>query len=103
MITRLLLRGPVGALALAGSMVLLGGCASVAEYERDLIKKHEKTRADKENDRVRHLLTQSAHAEPVFLTYRSADDARRASLAAAGREARRLGGQGQRLKERRTP
>ncbi|MGE5345131.1 MAG: DUF1015 domain-containing protein, partial [Acidithiobacillales bacterium] len=38
---------------------------------RDVIKKHEKTRPDKENDRVRHILTQSAHAEPVFLTYRS--------------------------------
>jgi uncharacterized protein (DUF1015 family) len=44
---------------------------SVDDYDRDVIKKHEKTRPDKENDRVRHLLTQSAHAEPVFLTYRA--------------------------------
>lgn len=44
---------------------------SVDDYDADVIKKHEKTRADKENDRVRHVLTQSAHAEPVFLTYRA--------------------------------
>ena len=44
---------------------------SVTDYDRDVIKKHEKTRPDKEDDRVRHLLTQSAHAEPVFLTYRA--------------------------------
>jgi uncharacterized protein (DUF1015 family) len=46
------------------------GCASVDEYDQDLIKKHEKTRPDKENDRTRHMLTLSAHAGPVFLTYR---------------------------------
>jgi len=46
------------------------GCASVDEYDRDLIKKHEKTRPDKEDDRTRHALTLSAHAGPVFLTYR---------------------------------
>ena len=49
---------------------VVAACA-VDDYDADLIKKHEKTRADKENDRVRHLLTQSAHAEPVFLTYRA--------------------------------
>jgi uncharacterized protein (DUF1015 family) len=45
------------------------GCASVADYDRDLIKKHEKTRADKEDDRTRHIDTLGAHDEPVFLTY----------------------------------
>ncbi len=49
---------------------LVAACA-VDDYDRDVIRKHEKTRPDKENDRVRHLVTQSAHAEPVFLTYRS--------------------------------
>ena len=44
-------------------------CASVDEYVRDIIKKHEKTRADKEDDRTRHIDTLSAHDEPVFLTY----------------------------------
>ena len=46
------------------------GCASVAEYLSELIKKHEKTRADKEDDRTRHIQELGAHDEPVFLTYR---------------------------------
>ncbi|MFL5302125.1 MAG: DUF1015 domain-containing protein [Anaeromyxobacteraceae bacterium] len=49
----------------------LVACASVEEYVADVIKKHEKTRADKEDDRTRHLDTLSAHDEPVFLTYRA--------------------------------
>src|SRR5512138_1096172 len=49
----------------------LVACASVDEYDRDVIKKHERTRADKEDDRVRHVDTLSAHDEPVFLTYRA--------------------------------
>ncbi len=52
----------------------LVACASVDEYDRDLIKKHEKTRADKEDDRVRHVDALSAHDEPVFLTYRARAD-----------------------------
>ena len=47
------------------------GCASVAEYVKDTIKKHEKTRADKEDDRTRHIEELRAHDEPVFLTYRA--------------------------------
>jgi uncharacterized protein (DUF1015 family) len=47
------------------------GCALVAEYEKDKIKKHEKTRADKEDDRTRHIEELRAHDEPVFLTYRA--------------------------------
>ena len=47
------------------------GCASVAEYLGDVIKKHEKTRADKEDDRTRHIEELRAHDEPVFLTYRA--------------------------------
>jgi len=47
------------------------GCASVAEYVQDTIKKHEKTRADKEDDRTRHIEELRAHDEPVFLTYRA--------------------------------
>ena len=56
----------------------LVACASVDEYDRDVIKKHEKTRADKEDDRVRHVDTLSAHDEPVFLTYRAVPDVDRA-------------------------
>ena len=55
----------------AHRQVGLVACASVDEYDRDVIKKHEKTRADKEDDRVRHIDTLAAHDEPVFLTYRS--------------------------------
>ncbi len=47
----------------------LVGCASVDEYDRDVIKKHEKTRPDKEDDRTRHIDVLGAHDEPVFLTY----------------------------------
>jgi uncharacterized protein (DUF1015 family) len=50
------------------------GCVHIDDYERDVIRKHEKTRPDKEDDRTRHVLTLNAHAEPVFLTYRGRDD-----------------------------
>ena len=50
------------------------GLVSAAEYDADVILKHEDTRPDKEDDRTRHLLTQRAHAEPVMLTYRGHDD-----------------------------
>ena len=43
--------------------------ASVDEYEHDLIKKHEFTRPDKEDDRTRHIDELDANDEPVFLTY----------------------------------
>ena len=46
------------------------GCVHIDDYERDIIRKHEKTRPDKEDDRTRHVLTLEANAEPVFLTYR---------------------------------
>ena len=45
------------------------GCCAVDEYDDDTVKKHEKTRPDKEDDRVRHLLSLPAHSEPVFLAY----------------------------------
>jgi uncharacterized protein (DUF1015 family) len=46
------------------------GCVHIDDYEHDIIRKHEKTRPDKEDDRTRHVLTLNAHAEPVFLAYR---------------------------------
>lgn len=49
----------------------VAACFSVDEYERDLIKKHEKTRPDKEDDRTRHMLAIGAQTGPVFLTYRA--------------------------------
>ena len=42
----------------------LAACYSVDEYDRDLIKKHEKTRRDKEDDRTRHISTLRAQTGP---------------------------------------
>jgi len=49
----------------------VAACVSVDEYDEGLIRKHEKTRPDKENDRTRHILTLRAQTGPVFLTYRA--------------------------------
>ena len=49
----------------------LVGLCSVEEYETGLIKRHEFTRKDKEDDRTRHVTEQAANAEPVFLTYKA--------------------------------
>lgn len=49
-------------------------CASVEDYDNDVILKHELTRPDKEDDRTRHIITQQAHAEPVMLTFDDTDD-----------------------------
>ena len=45
-------------------------CCSVDEYDRDVIRKHERTRRDKEDDRTRHIMVLGAQTGPVFLTYR---------------------------------
>jgi uncharacterized protein (DUF1015 family) len=52
----------------------LAACYSIDEYERDVIKKHERTRRDKEDDRTRHMLALGAQTGPVFLTYRASAD-----------------------------
>lgn len=56
-----------------GAHVQVGVVAAVSaeEYEQDLIKKHEYTRADKENDRMAHIDHLNAQCGPVFLTYRA--------------------------------
>ena len=46
----------------------LCGCFSVEEYNTGLIKKHEKTRKDKEDDRTRHMVALRAQTGLVFLT-----------------------------------
>jgi len=46
-------------------------CCSIDEYDRDIIRKHERTRRDKEDDRTRHILVLRAQTGPVFLTYRA--------------------------------
>lgn len=47
------------------------GCASIDEYLNDTIKKHEFTRVEKEQDRIRHFDRCNMNTEPVFLTYRN--------------------------------
>jgi uncharacterized protein (DUF1015 family) len=49
----------------------IAGCFSVDEYESDVIKKHERTRRDKEDDRTRHMIELRAQTGVVFLTYRA--------------------------------
>ena len=48
-------------------------CASIDDYANNIIKKHENTRADKEQDRIRHVDTCSAQTGPIFLAYRKND------------------------------
>ncbi len=48
-------------------------CASVDDYQNNIIKKHENTRADKELDRIRHVEACEAQTGPIFLAYRSND------------------------------
>ncbi len=45
-------------------------CASIDDYENNVIKKHENTRAEKEADRIRHVDTVGAQTGPIFLAYR---------------------------------
>ena len=52
----------------------IAGCFSIDEYDRGVIKKHERTRRDKEDDRTRHMLALGAQTGPVFLTYRASND-----------------------------
>ena len=47
----------------------LAACYSVDEYDANLVKKHEKTRRDKEDDRTRHITELRAQTGPVFLVY----------------------------------
>lgn len=46
-------------------------CASIDDYVNGVIKKHENTREDKEQDRIRHVDTCGAQTGPIFLAYRS--------------------------------
>jgi len=55
------------------SQVGLVAAASCEEYLRGVIKKHELTRPDKEDDRVRHIEALNSQTGPVFLTYRAAE------------------------------
>jgi uncharacterized protein (DUF1015 family) len=54
----------------------VAGCFSVDDYERSVIKKHERTRREKEDDRTRHILTVRAQTGPVFLTFKASEGVR---------------------------
>ena len=59
------------------SQVGIGACASVDDYDSQVIKKHENTRADKEADRIRHVDVCSAQTGPIFLAYRRREEIER--------------------------
>ena len=48
-------------------------CASIDDYQNNVIKKHENTRADKEQDRISHVDACSAQTGPIFLCYRKSN------------------------------
>lgn len=52
----------------------VAACYSLDEYDRGIIKKHERTRRDKEDDRTRHMVALGAQTGPVFLTYRPSSE-----------------------------
>ena len=56
------------------SQMGLVAAASIDDYINDVIKKHELTRKEKEQDRVRHVDAMNANTGPIFLTYRDRDD-----------------------------
>jgi uncharacterized protein (DUF1015 family) len=56
------------------TQVGVAGCFSLDEYDDGTIKKHERTRPDKEDDRTRHMVTIEAQTGVVFLTYRQTTD-----------------------------
>jgi len=49
----------------------IAACASIDDYCSGVIKKHENTRADKEQDRIRHVDTCNMQTGPIFLAYRT--------------------------------
>ena len=49
-------------------------CASIDDYIQNRIKKHENTTDTKEQDRIRHVDTVSAHTGPIFLAYKEQED-----------------------------
>ena len=61
-------------------------CCSIDEYDNSTIRKHERTRRDKEDDRTRHMLMLRAQTGPVFLTYRARTEIDEQVNAAIGAE-----------------
>ncbi len=61
-------------------------CASIDDYQNQVIKKHENTRSDKEADRIRHVDTCDMQTGPIFLAYRSEGTLRAAMETAMQKE-----------------
>lgn len=59
----------------------IAGCASIDDYENNVIKKHEHTLAKKETDRIRHVEACDANTGPIFLTYRRSEEIKSISSA----------------------
>ena len=55
------------------SQIGIVACASIDDYKNGVIKKHENTREEKEQDRIRHVDTCNAQTGPIFLAYRKND------------------------------
>jgi uncharacterized protein (DUF1015 family) len=68
------------------SQIGVVGCCHIDDYNSGLIKKHEVTRKDKEDDRTRHTLATNANAGPVFLAHKPQDEVRALIAAASAGE-----------------
>jgi uncharacterized protein (DUF1015 family) len=55
----------------------LVACSSMDDYLNHVVKKHENTREEKEQDRIRHVDTTDAHTGPIFLAYRAKEELNR--------------------------
>ncbi len=62
-------------------------CAAVDDYVNGVIKKHENTREDKEQDRICHVDVTDAHTGPIFLAYRSDEELNQMVNEVCGQEA----------------
>jgi uncharacterized protein (DUF1015 family) len=67
----------------AHEQVGIAGCYALDDYDSGVIKKHERTRRDKEDDRTAHMLALRAQTGPVFLTYRASVDVDKLGSSAA--------------------
>lgn len=64
----------------------IAACASIDDYQNQVIKKHENTRAEKEADRIRHVDICNAQTGPIFLAYRSDEVIKQAVASAVEKE-----------------
>ena len=70
---RLRMNAPPGSGRPAHTQTGVAAAFSIDDYDRDVVKKHERTRRDKEDDRTKHMTALGAQTGPVFLTYRASE------------------------------